>query len=114
MTAVPVRVAPAVPDLRDLTLPELGEWVTGLGEAPYRARQVFRWLWRRPVTGFHEMTDLPAELRRVLEARAQSSTLETVEVRASRDGTRKLLLRLADGGQIEAVLIPEGRRLTAC
>lgn len=103
-----------VPDLRDFTLPELTGWMTSLGEPAYRARQVFRWLWKRPVEDFRQMTDLPMTCREVLEAQARIGSVGVVAVQSSRDGTRKLLLHLSDGEQIEAVLIPEARRLTAC
>ncbi len=115
MTVVSLGM-PAVqtPDLRDFTLPELTEWITGLGETPYRARQLYRWLWRRRVEAFREMTDLPITCRQNLETRARLGTVTVVAVQSSQDGTRKLLLELPDGERIEAVLIPEARRLTAC
>jgi 23S rRNA (adenine2503-C2)-methyltransferase len=103
-----------VPDLRDFTLPELRHWITGLGESPYRAGQIFRWLWKRQVEAFHQMTNLPMTCREVLEAEARIGTVVVVAVQFSEDGTRKLLLQLPDGERIEVVLIPEARRLTAC
>ena len=113
MTAVSMA-AVQVPDLRDFTLSELAEWIGGFGEPPYRARQIFRWLWKRQIHSISEMTDLPRAFREALVARARLSPLSVVGVQSSRDGTRKLLLRLSDGEEIEAVLIPEARRLTAC
>lgn len=115
MTSVPLRT-PAVPapDLRDSTLAELTQWMTGLGEPAYRGRQVFRWLWKRQVENFRQMTNLPMACREALEGQACLGRITVVEVRSSRDGTRKFLLQLSDGERIEAVLIPEGRRLTAC
>ncbi|MFQ5802161.1 MAG: 23S rRNA (adenine(2503)-C(2))-methyltransferase RlmN [Candidatus Methylomirabilales bacterium] len=103
-----------VPDLRDFTLPELTEWIGSFGEPPYRARQIFRWLWKRQIQGMSEMTDLPRACRESLAARVRLSPLSVVGLQSSRDGTRKLLLRLSDGEEIEAVLISEARRLTAC
>ncbi|MFQ5655948.1 MAG: 23S rRNA (adenine(2503)-C(2))-methyltransferase RlmN [Candidatus Methylomirabilales bacterium] len=103
-----------VRDLCDFTLPELEAWITRLGEPPYRAGQIFRWLWRRQVGNFQAMTDLPKTCRELLEKRARVSTVSVMASQSSRDGTRKFLLRLEDGEEIEAVLIPEGRRLTAC
>ena len=103
-----------VPDLRDFTLKELTQWMTSLDEPAYRARQIFHWLWKRPVEDFRQMTDLPIACRAVLEAQARIGAVAVVAVQSSADGTRKLLLRLLDGEQIEAVLIPEARRLTAC
>ena len=115
MTAVSVRMpAVQVPDLRDFTLPELEEWIAGLGEPPYRGGQIFRWLWKRQVDRFGEMTDLPVRCRELLEAQACVSRVSAVSVQSSQDGTRKLLFGLSDGERIEAVLIPEASRLTAC
>ena len=110
----PGASAVQVPDLRDFTLKELTEWMSSLGEPAYRARQIFRWLWKRPAEDFRQMTDLPMTCRAVLEAQARIGAVGVAGVQSSADGTRKLLLRLSDGEQIEAVLIPEARRLTAC
>lgn len=115
MTAVSLGMTVVhVPDLRDFTLPELTDWIGGFGEPPYRARQIFRWLWRGRVQDFGGMTDLPLACREVLAERARLNPMPVVKVQSSRDGTRKVLLRLSDGEEIETVLIPEARRLTAC
>lgn len=103
-----------LPDLRDFTLPELHGWVQGLGEPSYRGGQIFRWLYRRRARGFAEMTDLPKAFRQRLEERVRIGRMEVRRVQTSRDGTRKFLLELEDGERIEAVLIPEAGRLTAC
>ena len=113
MTAVSMTEVQA-PDLRDFTLPELTEWIESWGEPPYRARQVFRWLWKGQIRDVGEMTDLPRAFREVLSTRARLNRVSVVRIQSSRDGTRKLLIRLSDGEAIEAVLIPEARRLTAC
>ncbi|MBC7324197.1 MAG: 23S rRNA (adenine(2503)-C(2))-methyltransferase RlmN [Moorella sp. (in: Bacteria)] len=105
-------------DLRGLLPEELEELAAGLGEAPYRGRQIFHWLHRRLVTSLEEMTDLPRTFRERLGSRA---VLPPVEVRnslvADAGQTRKLLLRLVDGEMIECVLMSykDGRqRQTAC
>jgi 23S rRNA (adenine2503-C2)-methyltransferase len=101
-------------DLKDLTLAELETFMEGLGERRYRAAQVFRWMHQRGVRSFAEMTDLSLELREKLEAQACVGSIAVESVHESADGTRKLLLRLADGYAIESVLIPEEHRLTLC
>jgi 23S rRNA (adenine2503-C2)-methyltransferase len=68
--------------------------------------QLFRWLHRRGVFEPERMTDLGAALRRRLTEAGVAPPAEVVEVRRGRDGTRKLLLSLADGARIEAVVIP--------
>ena len=100
--------------LTGLTEAELREFVHGLGEPDYRARQIFAALHRRRLRSFDEMTDLPKDFRAALAARATASTL-TVESRyISEDGTRRYLLKTHDGLPVETVFIPEERRDTIC
>src|SRR5262245_14136067 len=80
----------------------------------FRARQVFRWAYRRGVTAFDAMTDLPQPLRAAL---AHDFTLPTPEIAGrerSIDGTEKFLLRLSDNRQIESVFIPDTPSMTFC
>lgn len=101
-------------NLKSLGPERLQELVAGLGQKPYRARQIYRWLYARGVTDFDEMTDLPAELRRELHACAVLPRLERVREERSVDGTRKYLFRLPDGETVETVWIPDERRTTLC
>ncbi len=92
--------------LYDLSLDELTERLASLGEPPYRARQVWRWAYRRFARNYGEMTDLPAALRMRLEEELPLTPVEETGTLRSADGqTRKSLLRLADGELIEAVLM---------
>ena len=84
------------------------------GYERFRARQIFRWIYRRGVTDIAAMTDLPRPLR---ESFAREFTLATPRVVArdrSSDGTEKFLLALRDGRQIEAVFIPDTPAMTLC
>jgi 23S rRNA (adenine2503-C2)-methyltransferase len=102
-------------DLRALPLPELTGFVTGeLGEARYRADQLWRWIHGRGARSFDEMTDLGRPLRARLAERATLGTLAVDRVQRSADGTRKLRLVTRDGAAIESVLIPDGDKLTQC
>ena len=92
----------------------LGEWLAARGEPAYRLRQLVPRLWRRPVRVWEAATDVPAPLRRELDAAWPLVRLELAVHQVSRDGTEKFLWRLADGEAIESVLIPEGRRRTLC
>jgi 23S rRNA (adenine2503-C2)-methyltransferase len=85
-----------------------------IGEAPYRARQVMRHLWQSPAPDFSAMSDLPAAFRAKLAERFTLPRLTLASEQHSTDGTRKFLFTLADGQAIEAVAIPEGKRLTLC
>lgn len=84
------------------------------GEPLYRARQVARRLWQSPVRSFAEITDLPLATREALEQSFELPPLVISTEQTSADGTRKFLLRLADGEAIETVSIPDADRLTLC
>ena len=101
-------------DLRELRLDELEQVVATAGEAPYRARQVMRWLWAHNVSSVDEMLEVPARLRQYLKEHFRISRLELSHVACAADGTRKLLLYLEDGAQIESVIIPAQDRTTLC
>ncbi len=93
----------------------LSDFVVSLGEEPYRARQIWDWLYEKRVDRFESMTNLPRATRQKLEASAAIGSLDLVARQRSRDGTEKRLYRLADGQRIESVLMPYADdRLTAC
>jgi 23S rRNA (adenine2503-C2)-methyltransferase len=95
------------PDLRSLSLQELQLLVDRMGEKPFRARQLFRWLHFRGAASFEEMTDLPLPFRERLAREARLATLAIDAVQQSIDGTRKYRLRTQDGRFIEAVYMPD-------
>jgi len=95
-------------------LPELERIVSSLGDRPLHARQIYGWIYARRARSFQQMTDLPAALRARLEASCSLAYPRMLRVDAARDGTRKYLLEPAGGGQVEAVFIPEARRITFC
>ncbi len=101
-------------ELLGLDRPRLAAFFEDLGERRFRARQVMQWLHQRQVYSFDEMTDLSKALRQRLRAQAQVTVPEVVMDERSADGTRKWMVRLADGNCVEAVYIPEPRRGTLC
>jgi 23S rRNA (adenine2503-C2)-methyltransferase len=80
----------------------------------YRVAQIWQWLYRQRATSVDEMTNLSAELREQLARRAVIQWPCVVRRQIAADQTRKLLIELEDGQRIEAVLIPDGGRLTLC
>ncbi|MGM0578285.1 MAG: 23S rRNA (adenine(2503)-C(2))-methyltransferase RlmN [Myxococcota bacterium] len=105
-----------LPDLKNLTRDALRRWVQeSLGERAFRGDQIFQWIHGRGARGFDGMTNLSKALRERLPEVAHLGGLALDDVRTASDGTRKLLLRTADGHRIESVVIPmnEGR-LTQC
>src|SRR5690606_21454292 len=93
----------------DLTIDALSELVVALGEPPYRARQLFHWLHARAADRWEMMSDLPAALRTRLAAERRLCPVDVARHLTSADGlTSKLLLRLADGEQVESVIMDTG------
>ncbi|KLE35825.1 23S rRNA (adenine(2503)-C(2))-methyltransferase RlmN [Aurantiacibacter luteus] len=82
--------------------------------AKLRAKQVFHWLYHRGVTDFEAMTDIAKTMRPWLAERFIIGRPEVVEAQHSTDGTRKWLLRTADGHDFEMVFIPDADRGTLC
>ena len=96
------------------TRDEIREFLAALDEKPFRAQQLYDAIYRRRISSFDAMTDLPKTLRRILADRALI-THTTVESRfLSSDGTQRFLLKLADGSEVESVFMPEERRDTIC
>lgn len=101
-------------NLLDLDRQGMADLFCSLGEAPYRATQVLQWIHQYGVQDLAEMTNISKTLRQKLAAISQITPLEVATEQRSQDGTRKWLLRLADGNCIETVFIPEDDRGTLC
>lgn len=101
-------------DIKTLSLDALKEWFIAKGVAPYRANQVFKWIYLRQADSFEEMTDLGKPLRQILADHFCLTRLDAVGIETSRDGSRKYLFRLKDANHIESVLIPEKDHYTLC
>src|SRR6266478_1620556 len=101
-------------NIRDMTLDEVEQMIATAGERPYRARQILHWLYARGVESFDEMGDLPSTLRQYLKQNFKLGSEALSFVSRSTDGTRKVLIRLADGEEIESVIIPTHDRVTLC
>lgn len=93
---------------------ELIEFANQLGEAPFRGKQLYQWIYIRRVIEFEQMTDLPKAFREKLTQSATITETKIEKVFYSSDGTRRYLLRLGDGREAEAVFMPEERRDTIC
>ena len=86
----------------------------GLGEKPFRARQVLKWIHRRGAADFSAMTDIARELRAKLGQAAAIEPPVVVGDNTAPDGTRKWLLKVDGANSVEAVFIPEDGRGTLC
>jgi 23S rRNA (adenine2503-C2)-methyltransferase len=100
--------------LTELSDAEVLAAVQDLGGQPFQARQVQQWIWQHGARDFAAMTNVPTRLRTALAERftVRSSSIRKAD--DADDGTRKLLLALADGESVECVLIPDGDRTTLC
>src|SRR5438105_10400895 len=93
-------------DLLALTLPQLQQWMVERGEAGFRAKQIYNWLYQHLVTDFSAMSNLPQALRiRLAEEASIGPVIVCSELHSKDDRTRKILLELADGKLIESVLM---------
>src|SRR5438045_4878463 len=93
-------------DLLALTLPQLQQWLVERGEAPFRAKQIYSWLYQHLITDFSAMTNLPQALRtRLAEEAGIGPMIVRSELHSKDDRTRKILLEVADGKLIESVLM---------
>jgi 23S rRNA (adenine2503-C2)-methyltransferase len=92
----------------------LADEIAAFGGEPFRARQLWHWIYHRGATDFAAMTSLAASFRERLAEAYKLRRPAVATAQASRDGTRKWLLRLADGSEVETVYIPEEDRGTLC
>jgi 23S rRNA (adenine2503-C2)-methyltransferase len=97
-----------------LSRAELAEEMAAFRAEPFRARQLWHWIYHRGTTDFAAMTNLAKPFREGLAANYELSRPEISRALISADGTRKWLLRFEDGQEVETVHIPESDRGTLC
>lgn len=101
-------------NIRTLQLEEIAQYFDTLGEKPFRAKQVWEWLWQKHAHSFADMTNLSKELRQKLGEHFSLPALTVDATQYSEDGTIKSRFRTWDGHLVEGVLIPTEDRFTAC
>ncbi len=112
--APPEAAASGPRNLAGLGRAELEAEVRGLGEPAFRARQLWHWIYHQGARDFAAMTTLAKGFRARLAEAYSLERPQVVSAQVSTDGTRKWLLRLADGQEVETVYIPEDDRGTLC
>ncbi len=105
---------PSKIDIRSLSVGQLKEHFSALGEPGFRAKQVYEWLWEKSCTDFEEMSNLPKALREKLKDLFTINNLNIHQSQFSSDKTIKNTFKLYDSNIIEGVLIPATDRMTAC
>ncbi len=101
-------------DLREIEDNELQEFVQQHNEKPFRAKQIWEWVWKKAEFDFNRMSNLPAGLRTALLENFSISSLVIKTEQVSKDETRKYGFTGIDGNLVEGVLIPSRQRVTAC
>ena len=101
-------------DIRTLSLGQLKDYFESVGEKPFRAKQVYDWLWSKNLHSFEEMTNLSKNLREHLSQDFVINPVSVDQLQKSKDGTIKNGVKLHDGLMVESVLIPTETRTTAC
>ncbi len=103
-----------VANLLEFDREALAAHVEQLGEKPFRATQLFRWIHQKGASDFDAMSDLAKSLRERLRGVAAVTPLRVASEQASADGTIKWLFDVGGGDAVEAVFIPEDERGTLC
>jgi 23S rRNA (adenine2503-C2)-methyltransferase len=85
-----------------------------MGEKPFRAQQVYDWLWNKSAKTFDQMTNISLETREMLIKHFVINHIKVDKMQRSADGTIKNAVMLHDGMVVESVLIPTEKRITAC
>ncbi len=114
MQEVRNRSQGALVDLRSLTKRQLQETLAELGQPAFRTKQIEAWIWEKGASSFDEMTNLPKALRAALSEQFTLGGVIEVAKQVSEDGSRKYLLRYADGTTVECVGMPSGPKLAVC
>jgi 23S rRNA (adenine2503-C2)-methyltransferase len=109
-----VSAQPKKINLLDLTRDGLRAFFNEMGEKPFRAEQVMKWIYQQGVADFEQMTNLNKVLRNKLQARCEVKAPDISFQKTAADGTIKFALKLEGGQEVETVWIPDGDRATLC
>lgn len=101
-------------NIRNLSLEELSEQISILGEKPFRAKQIYEWLWKKNVSSFEEMTNINTAFRIKLDDNFYIDKIVLDDKQISSDKTIKCSFEIEPNKVIEGVLIPTSSRTTAC
>ena len=101
-------------NIKDYDLPELKEEMIKLGQKPFRAEQIFKWLYKDKVSSFDDMTNLSLELREELKQNYEIKEYKIIKKQEASDGTKKYLFDVLDGNAIETVLMSYHHGYSIC
>lgn len=101
-------------NIKDYNLPELKKELEVMGEKPFRAEQIFKWIFQEKIKSFDEMTNISLELREKLKENYTICNFEILRKQESKDGTIKYLFDVLDGNAIETVLMSYHHGYSIC
>ena len=101
-------------NIKDYDLNKLKEELIRIGEKPFRAEQIFKWLYQEKVKSFDDMTNLSLELREKLKQNYTMCNFKILRKQESKDGTIKYLFDVLDGNAIETVLMSYHHGYSIC
>ena len=101
-------------NIKDYNLEELKQELVNLGEKPFRAEQIFKWLFQEKVKSFDDMTNISLELREKLKKEYTICNFNILKKQESKDGTIKYLFDVLDGNAIETVLMSYHHGYSIC
>jgi 23S rRNA (adenine2503-C2)-methyltransferase len=114
MNSATVSAKPALINLLDFDRKGFKAFFVDLGEKPFRATQLLKWIYQEGVIDFDEMTNLSKSLRTYLKEHCEIRSPEIVAEQLASDGTCKWAMQTHCGNRVETVFIPEERRGTLC
>ena len=101
-------------NIKDYNIEEIKEELKNIGEKPFRAEQIYKWIYENRVSSFDEMTNLSLELREKLKQDYEIKEFKIITKQVSFDGTKKYLFDLLDGNAIETVLMEYHHGYSIC
>lgn len=101
-------------DIRQLSIGQIEDYFLSIGDKPFRAKQVYEWLWNKSAKDFDQMTNISLVTRQKLKDDFVINHIAVDQMQRSNDGTIKNAVKLYDGMTVESVLIPTDKRITAC
>ena len=101
-------------NIKDYTLEELKQEMQEIQEKPFRAEQIFKWIYEEKVKNFDEMTNLSLQLREKLKENYTMCNYEILRKQEAKDGTKKYLFDVGDGNAIETVLMSYHHGYSIC
>lgn len=101
-------------NIKDYNLEELKQEIVNIGEKPFRAEQIYKWIYQEKVKEFEEMTNISLELRKKLKENYTMCNYKIIKKQESKDGTIKYLFDVLDGNAIETVLMSYHHGYSIC